>query len=511
MKKRLTTVMLCFSILTSLVGCNTQGSEGTTAPVNPIIGGEVKDHTPAPVEDKLPAVSGNNIRMYYDDRFALSELVTGEITSVEIVQQPTASDTSVIYYRKADRTLIAVGIGTAEVTVNGTKYKVAVEAAPISLFMITGHSIGAGQEGNAAQSVLCKEGTAYSMHGTAGVSTIADGVGIGYASQIKPKGIDAFTTIGEGTIGEGSGLAYQWNQITGEKVWVLNAAVGGSCLPDWVAGQSNYAKAVKLFKYAQKVLSNEIAAGHYRLKDMAIIYHSGANFAYKNVTYTQADLEAWYRSMWDGFKKSFTMDMDGDGKTETVKAMGLVPIWTPSNNTAYNDDKNCGFYMAASYDYPDIFMASLATRKWLQAEEFISSFPDITYTANNAAVVKPGRPGDMYAPDRSHLVQVTYNALGMDIADNLFSHLRTYTEIDSLVLHTENGKILSDKVTLRVGETLSVVPVVEPINVYDLTFVVSENLSVSYPYFIKAESAGTGTLSIYQENRLLRTVTITIN
>ena len=36
----------------------------------------------------------------------------------------------------------------------------------------------------------------------------------------------------------------------------------------------------------QAVLANEIAAGHYRLKDMAILYHSGANFGYKGVTFT---------------------------------------------------------------------------------------------------------------------------------------------------------------------------------------------------------------------------------
>lgn len=46
--------------------------------------------------------------------------------------------------------LIAVGVGTTDLSVDGVCYQLTVEAAPISLVMITGHSIGAGQTGVAA-------------------------------------------------------------------------------------------------------------------------------------------------------------------------------------------------------------------------------------------------------------------------------------------------------------------------------------------------------------------------
>ena len=59
-------------------------------------------------------------------------------------------------------------------------------------------------------------------------------MGIGFAAPAKPAGIDAFAPGGGGTIGEGSALAWKWNQLTGEKVWVLNTAKGGSTIIDWL-------------------------------------------------------------------------------------------------------------------------------------------------------------------------------------------------------------------------------------------------------------------------------------
>lgn len=501
-KKMMGMILLFALFALCFVGCRTQ--QNVDAATDNITGTteettmEVK--MPEPTEPRLPVIDNSTIRMYYDDRLSITQITENASACVEI------SDTNIVLHNKENNVLIGVGVGTTDLTVDGVTYQLSVEAAPISLVMITGHSIGAGQTGVAAQSVLCPEGQVYSTHGVKAANAETEGIGIGYGAAVKPDGIDAFTASGAGTIGEGSGLAYRWNQLTGEKIWVLNAAIGGSSLDQWTQGAKNYTNSVTLFRYAQKILTAEIAAGHYRLKDMAIIYHSAANFEYNNVDYTDKMGQKWYDSMWNGFKQDLSMDMTGDGEEETVDALGFVPIYT-SGKLNLSFDALANFCMAAMDTYPDTFMASLATRVWIAD---VSTFPQIAYETHGESVNLPLRKEHLFT-DGIHLQQVAYNAAGMDIAQNLFDHLRNPIIVESLELLKSDGNKVYDELTLKqVGASVSLVPIVEPLTVSDLTFTVSDNLELVYPCTVKAVAPGIGTLTIAQGNNILKTITIEV-
>lgn len=507
-------IILCVLLSCVFCGCTTNGSADTEPVYTTTCTTTAPTEETAPeTEARMPVISKDSISLYYDDYFDLSQISEGKIT-VEITDQQVTSkivgsqdaDNAVIYYHKDKNCLIAVGTGTATVTVNDISYQVTVTSAPISLFMITGHSIGAGQTGVAAQSVLCADGQAYSMYGVKNVEDYVSGTGIGFAAPQKPKGIAAFSSTGEGTIGEGSALAWNWNNLTGEKVWVLNAAVGGTCLSEWIKGAEAYENAVKLFQYAQNVLTAEIAAGHYRLKDMGIIYHSAANFAYKNVVYTDESGQQWYDSMWSGFKADLAMDMNGDGAKETVQALGLVPIW---NNLTVGSDKPANYAMAASDAYKDIFMASAAGKSWLKKEGLEKDFPEINYQTHGEAVTKPADPMYLFS-DGVHYVQSAYNALGLDIANNLFAFFRKVEAPVSLQLVQTDSNKVYDHVELKLEKKLQLIPYVEPITVNDLTFSVTDNLELSYPCVITAKVVGTGTLTISYKGEVLQTIIIDV-
>lgn len=443
-----------------------------------------------------PTAEKKQLSLRYDDRYNVS----GKTVNILNAGTPTSykvgtseKDAAIITLDGDD--LIATGIGTAQVKIDSTVYNITVEAAPISLVMITGHSIGAGQNGTPGYSVVGPAGQVYSSHGTQNLDANTDGVGIGYGATVKAKNIDAFTEAGAGTKGEGSGLAWQWNNLTGEKIWVLNTAVGGSCLPEWLPGETYYKNAVTQFQRAQAILENEVKAGHYTLSQMGIFYHNGANFSYKNVVATQSDYETWYEAMWSGFKSETSRDMDGNGKSEAVSFLGLVPIWTISGGISYSSDEPAGLYMAASKDYPEIFTASLIGQNWLTDANVAEKFPEINYTMQASGdYQRPNLTVDVFASDKVHYQQVAYNALGIDIANNLYAWLNAEDNNPELAIYNTSLMLdLTDTLELTVGEAWVLSPVT---NLNDLTFTASGCIELKYPLQVVAIGEGTGTLTI---------------
>ena len=326
----------------------------------------------------VPAIcaEGDTIELQYDDRKELSSLLgvtpeTVEITNEQVTSNKVGTneqDDHVLTYENG--TLYAVGCGTATLTVNGTSYTVTVSPAPLSLFMVTGHSIGAGEAGNATQSVVSEAGQTYSC--TKGqLTSVSGGLGYGATTRATTK-LDAFAPGGGGTKGIDSALAWQWNQLTGEKVWVLNLAISGSCLNEWQPGHTGhnstwkypYDSAVTAYSYAQQIVKKEIAAGHYTLGKMMIIYHNGANFV-NYPGWTFESVEENYKIMWESYEEDLSIDLDGDGVKETIEGIGLIPSWKPTLNS-YAYDKPAGYFLSASAQYPQYFLASNATRDMLR-------------------------------------------------------------------------------------------------------------------------------------------------
>lgn len=488
----------------------------------------------------------DTIRLRYDDRKELSSLVdaTG---AVEITDEVVTSckvgtqtpDDHVLVYQ--DGVVYAVGTGSATLTVDGTAYSVIVEPAPISLFMITGHSVGIGEQGDAAQSVAIEAGQAYSTHRYWTYSNcnkcelvidpqeVTPTTGLGYAAENRISGIDAFAPGGGGTLGGSSGLAWQWNQLTGEKVWVINAARGGSCLNHWVPDAEGpaptkykylYNSSMEAYRNAQYILKNEIAAGHYTLSHMGMIYHNGANFSHFS-GWTYSDLQAYYDLMWNSFKTDLTTDMDGDGVAETLEFLGLVPTWGGSTTSvSYSHDKSVAYYMAASQDYPYAFLACDITR-YYKTKASLANFPEITYTTQSKPVSRPesvlsiknGGSSDnsfFCLADYGHLSQVAYNAQGIEMADNVYGYLFNNKEA-TVELRDGSNNILPDSMDLRVAQTIMVVPMLDPEwSAGDLEFSATGAIRIEYPCIVEGVEVGTGTLSVSRGDKVLKQINFNV-
>jgi hypothetical protein len=332
-------------------------------------------------------------------------------------------------------------------------------------------------------------------------------MGIGFASTVKPQGIDAFGPNGGGTIGEGSAIAYKWNQLTGEKVWVLNAAVGGSVITEWYQGQKCYTPAVKMYLAAAQVLSNEVAAGHYVLKNLGILYHSGANFAHKNVVFTEDSLRQWYDSMLDGFQNDLAFDITGDGTPDKVQGVGFVPF----NYASYTNDIPLNFYLSMSDERPECFMAGKTVSQWKTEDSIKANFPAIDYATKSEPVQMPVTVQDIYAPDNVHNTQVAYNASGLELGQNLYNHFRTDVTAEILMIVTREGLPIRDTVRIKkVGDSVDLIVTAEPCCFANMTIELSDNLERSNPFMITAKSAGEGTITFSKNGQVIKTLKVTI-
>ena len=486
-----------------------------------------------PKDDEKPDEPKNEaIDMYYDDRVYVNKLVgVSLVDSVEIKNQVVTSkklgtdtlDENVIIYEESTSRIIAVGTGTATLVADGKEYDVTVTPAPITLAVITGHSLGSGSKGDAAQSIVCEAGTAYNTTLSISTSTWLDkmlGSSIGYTEEDRIDNIDGLTKDATGTKGApgvNSALAYEWHNLTGEKMWVINCAVGGSCINQGqpVATEQYMERTVKAMNLASEILKNEVEAGHYTYRTTIMFNFSSANFTYQNVVSDNDTLHrVWHDNLWKGFNKGVTVDIDGDGKIDGAYAMGYVPIWTPSMND-FNRDYHFVYNRAASDDYNRIFLASDLTRFLKTDENIAKNFPIHEYKIQSGNAITQPTTTSVLFPDGTHLCQAGYNAQGIHMANVLYSYLIEPAELKEITLinATDNlkGDIVGDTLTITTGKQYKLIITTDPVGICDLEITVEGNLTLEKPFYVSASTKGTGKIIIKRDGVVVKTVNVTVN
>ncbi|MDD6137015.1 MAG: hypothetical protein PUB54_07595 [Lachnospiraceae bacterium] len=470
------------------------------------------------------------LEMLYDDRIDLSDY-EATAADVQISSQQVTSkklgtndaDDAVLVV--ADGQLVAVGTGTATVKIKDEIYEVTVTAAPISMLLVTGHSLGEGLYGNGTDSVLCDDGWAYDTRRT---TTLTSDMGIGYGASKRPDGIDALVSSGAGVQGNDSALAYEWKKLTGEKLWVINTSVGGSNLLSWSPGtvySSNYNNTVTLFQNAETIMKNEVAAGHYILKHMGVVNHCSEN---GDETKNPTEYDKQFDAMWRGFKSDFAMDIDGDGKTETVDCIALAPVWkmyadrsadaTPIENPyVFTSGRLANYYMAY-FENDGVILSTNIGRQWLTDDavaKFFQEHPVSSYFTKSHGASLPGSPTAMknykegttqyygITVDGIHYCQLGYNIVGLEIMDSMYKYWYGTNQATSARLLLADGKTvvtgtLSEPYKLDESESLYLVP---DTNLgAKLNFEASGSITYEYPCQVRAVSTGQGTLKINSEN-----------
>lgn len=512
-----------FILATLVFTCAFSGCTGTDAPAKTTA---KKATTPKAEEPEI-----EYIEMYYDDRTDVRDLFGKIIREIEIKDQVVTSkvlgtdeaDKNVLIYEAESGRIIAVGTGTAVIVADGEEYNVRVSPAPITLVFITGHSMGYGSKGNADESVLCPAGQVYNSSMYIGESTWPNsikGSSLGYTEADRVVNIDSLTKDANGTrkgvIGVNSALAYEWNRLTDEKIWVVNTAVGGSSSNQWQGDQPFGRDTVKVMNIVTGILKNEVAAGHYEYRTSVVLNFSGANFSYNKVEYDDEKLTAWQDGMWKAFVEGAANDIDGDGEIDAPEMLGYIPDFI-ARSFAYGNDKPLTIYRSASGDYPHVFLAADMHRGWRSDNDIYSTFPRINYnTHSGVKLERPTTLAGVVADNNGHYRQVGYNAQGFEIAKALYEQIvkggeAKLKDVEVLYLDKDLKPVTVDgKIKMTQGETRQFVIVPDPFYINDLEIEVSSNLKLDGIFYITSTNKGEGTITIKRNGEVVKTVKIVV-
>ena len=490
------------------------------------------------------------LSLSYDDHYD----VTGK--EVEIVDAGTPTsyqvgygvaegtlDTAVVTL--AGDKLIATGIGTAKVKIDGVTYTVTVKAAPISLLLLIGQSNMRGSEGDPNQSIVCPDGMVYATYGDdRGASNTAMTVDnatnyapsalTGVGSLLNVNGntdclggypLNSLTAEGAGRMGPDSGFAYEWVKQTGEKVWIVNAAHGGTSITTWQKGKANYEEALLLFGACQETLRKEIAAGHYTLSHMGYFWCQGCT--------DRTQTAKWYVEKYLAMHENLKKDLAFDEET-AFEFGGIIPVRVGSTATCYRDGVQTE---TNSYAYHESFVdlrmnGPRVAQYWMINNPELSDIWGVCNIGDDWVWMPDGTNGvqayfnahyengrvdyttqvaqkeSWYTPttpkavhDSIHYNQIGYNEIGRESARNAlillgeisapeveptveFVSWDGFTPVESINANTTPG-----------SETL-VVPVVSPVwKSKEVTYSLSEGLTWEYYDLLAVSDTQSGTLS----------------
>ncbi len=430
MKRILAILCLAALLLPTLVGCPTPGDGGgTTTTTTTTTGGGNPDQPENPTPSvswdptpenlqtakKYPYIDEetNTLYMTYQSSYTFENRIS-EFKDVVINSKVTGTETedaALLVKESNNKTVTAVGTGSATVVFRASEMKVVVVPAPLNLLFVTGQSNAAAERDPTATTeedwknlfVRSEEKKAYYSHVSAGVS-IAEGSSNKPASYIptnlvwdtcrdNSKGNDPrILTYPKGTAKSGSGwsgLAHVWTQETGEYVWIVNSSFGGMPIQtfqptaDGNVVDNNYYRSLASFRAALDTVYREVDAGHFTLNHMAYYWCQGES---DGRTRSAKEYYEDFVNMHSGYMRDLVYDHDGVKKELEFCGISIVRSAYDNSGNSLSELHLTGprlmQYFAGGVTegvLRNVFVVSNVTERWTGSDQNVVDYFTETY------------------------------------------------------------------------------------------------------------------------------------
>ena len=374
----------------------------------------------AATADGYFSFTGASLTLSYDDRYliskkwngyAVAQIRSNKVTSYVVSKgsKTGSKDKAVLRSYDNGTGIRATGVGTCEMIlvkkgdltnakkvysgsykpktkIKAYKVSVTVKAASLSLFYLLGQSNMEGlPSGDVSyygkDSVACTDGQVYSTYGPQANYFAVKAAGIdmaGYLNGANAKSfvaeslvsntsmtgstlkykLNTLTYAGKGKGGMDGALAYEWNKLTGSKVWVANFAAGSTSIAQWAPGGNIYKAVLPGLLAVAQVARAEENAGHFNILYRIGLWQQGENDSRQGVS------ESAYLNQFTRMYQSL------DSKLNLDK-FGIIPTRACQGNYRTNGELNIDGPRAAQYaigqdntTFKDVFVISNANESW---------------------------------------------------------------------------------------------------------------------------------------------------
>lgn len=504
--KKVTLVLLAFLILFSSVFPVYATSTAQSVENDINLSDEALDITPSEKElAGFNIVSNEQLQIRYDDIKNLQDIFKG-YSIVKVVEQSVSSnkvvngqitdnlDDNVITVTSED-VFRATAVGSASLLlvkkedigfiqefsddtvvekVDAIMLNVTVTKAPLTVVYITGQSNAEGYNSKSApftpnDSIVCEKGQVYSSYAphssmgikitglsnlvTSTVATapdyVAGALGNDYEYSVSNKKLvytlDSLTAQKNGKTGFDAAFAYEWNNLTDDKVWVVNAAAGGTTIGKWQKGETVYERAMAVFKAAEQTLNAEIAAGHYELNKKLCLWLQGES----NVSTVYSTYDTYFKRTVNLINSNLELDCFGI----IITRAALSKQHKTQKDLSLTAPRIVQPLVSYSKDFPNVYMLSVANEFWATDSSvknyFTQRYPDgyLTYPLRENTNLHniPTTVNELHFD--IHYTQAAHNETGLDTARNFFSLCNDLDETVSFSFIDADGNYVKDRFT----------------------------------------------------------------
>ena len=270
--------------------------------------------------------------------------------------------------------------------------------------------------------------------------------------------LEALTSDGAGKTGPDSGLAYEWNRLTDDKVWVVNTAWGGSSINTWIPGGASYKTSMAVNKLVQQTYQAEIEAGHYVEGERLAFWLQG-----------EADKSKTAESYYTSFKKLYHAMADG----LNLDAFGIIMVRSNEGSQVNAEDISMSGPRIAQYaagnskELSKVHVVSNANEQWVTNDMvksyFAKAYPEgyLAYPTRSALYQLPTSVSEIHSD--IHYSQIGHNENGITAAKGMYMALyHSGQEEVKVIWKNKDGEEIND-LTVGVDETKVAVPVMEPV------------------------------------------------
>lgn len=459
------------------------------------------------------------LNLKYDDYYNISSKYQGyEIVSVSKTKassfrveggEKTDEKDEYVVTKPSSVVFHAAGIGTAdailvksedlkgykeEKPLDGIRLKIKVNPATLSVMYIVGQSNAQGSCGDKKyhneDAVDIKSGTAYSTYApnidsnakniTAGA--ICTSAKISNAEEFVPGNLTSnasesingnellsplnmFSSVEYSKSGMDSALAYQWQKLTGNKVWIVNLSAGATSVKDWGKGKPYFVRAQKMISGTKDVLAAESKAGHFNVNKKVLVWFHG-------ITDKLVSPEEYINGFYN-FQKNIFKLMNFDAMGIVLTRSSLGNSFMNQTDLTLSGPRIAQAYFAYSKAFPKVHMFSYVNEEWV-SDESVSNYMSkkypsgtFTYAQKENTNLKETCTTIKEMHPETHYTQAAHNENGIDAANNIFDVLykpekRTAT---SGYWISKDGKKLTDGEVYKayLGEDFTLSPRFNPV------------------------------------------------